>query len=258
VGLTNSHVVHGRSRVLVETVEGDALDAEVTGDDPATDLAVLRVAASDLPHAALGESASLRVGQLVIAMGSPLGLEATVSTGIVSAVNRTMRGESGRLIEDVIQHTAPINPGNSGGPLLDSRSRVAGVNTATVVAAQGLGFAVPIDTARRVLDELAAHGRVRRRHLGVTARTASIARSLVRELDLLSPHAVEVIEIEASGPGARAGVRPGDLIVAINDRIVASVDDVHRLLALAPPSVDVHLTVVRGRHRLELPCRWSA
>lgn len=160
--LTNSHVVGGQRRMFVTTHDGDALQAEVIGDDPATDLALLKVAARDLPAAALGESAALQVGQLVVAVGNPYGFQSTVTTGVVSAQGRSLRSQQGRLIENVVQHTAPLNPGNSGGPLVDSLGRVVGINTAIIVMAQGIGFAVPADTARWVVGEVLAHGRVRR------------------------------------------------------------------------------------------------
>ncbi len=248
--ITNSHVVAGRSRLIAETADGDRVDARIVGDDPATDVSLLRLAASDLPAAELGDSATLRVGQLVIAMGSPLGLHSTVSTGVVSALGRSMRGQDGRLIENIIQHAAPINPGNSGGPLLDSRGRVVGVNTAIIAFAQGLGFAVPSATAQWVVTELLQHGAVRRRQLGVTATTRQLPRSLVRELDLLTDQAVEVIEVVQDSAAARAGIRAGDLVVAINDRLVSSIDDLHRLLTVAGADVELDLTVIRGEERL--------
>jgi len=253
--VTNSHVVGGRSRLVAETTEGDSVDAEVVGDDPATDLAVLRLAARDLPYAEIGDSDALRVGQLVIAMGSPLGLHATVSTGVVSAVGRSMRGRDGRLIENIVQHSAPINPGNSGGPLVDSRGRVVGVNTAIIAFAQGLGFAVPSNSARWVVSEVLQHGRVRRRQLGIVAGVRKLPRAVVRELDLLADHVVEVIEVVDGGLAQAAGIRTGDFLIAINDRIVASVDDVHRLLATLPLTAPLEVTTVReGRKRIvEIP-----
>jgi len=253
--LTNSHVVAGRSRLMAETADGDRVDAEVIGDDPATDLAVLRLAARDLPYAEIGDSQALRVGQLVIAMGSPLGLHATVSTGVVSAVGRSMRGRDGRLIENIVQHSAPINPGNSGGPLVDSRGRVVGVNTAIIAMAQGLGFAVPGNTARWVLSEVLSHGKVRRRQLGIVATVHNLSRRMVRELDLVSDQVVEVVEVVDGSPADAAGIRPGDVIVALNDRVVGSVDDVHRLLAVFPIAAPLELTVIRnGRTRqMQIP-----
>ena len=198
--LTNSHVIRGAARIAAETYEGDKSDVELVGDDPATDLALLRLNLRDMPHAEIGDSDSVRVGQLVIAAGSPFGFHATVTPGIISAVGRSLRGQDGRLIENVIQHTAPINPGNSGGPLVDSRGRVVGINTAIIVMAQGIGFAVPSGTAKWVIGELLGHGRVRRRKLGIVATSRHLPRTLVRELDLVSDQGVEVMDVE---PGAR-------------------------------------------------------
>ena len=254
--ITNSHVVDGRSQLIAETDEGDRLDAEVVGDDPATDLAVLRLATSDLPYAEIGDSESLRVGQLVIAMGSPLGLQSTVSTGVVSAVGRSMRSRDGRLIENVVQHAAPINPGNSGGPLVDSRGRVVGVNTAIIQFAQGIGFAVPSATVRWVLSEILRHGQVRRRQLGIAATTARLSRAFLRQHDLLSEYAVEVVEVVSGGVAASADIRPGDLIVAINDRLVSSIDDIHRILAKVPDASSLEVSVIRGTDRIQVRVVW--
>lgn len=250
-GMTNSHVVAGQRRVAVTTYDGDDLEAEVVGDDPATDLAVLRVAARELPCAELGESVNLRVGQLVIAVGNPFGFQSTVTTGVVSAPRRSMRSQQGRLIENVIQHTAPLNPGNSGGPLVDSFGRVVGINTAIIAMAQGLGFAVPADTARWVVSEVLTHGRVRRPSLGISVTMQPIGRETARRLDLLAEVAVEVVGLEPKGAAAQAGVRPGDLIAAINGRIVTSVDDMHRLLSRVADR-SIMLTVVRGTWQFEL------
>lgn len=254
--ITNSHVVGGRGRLIAETNEGDRVDADVIGDDPATDIAILRLASGDLPFAEMGDSDALRVGQLVIAMGSPLGLHSTVSTGVVSAVGRSMRAQNGRLIENVIQHAAPINPGNSGGPLVDSHGRVVGVNTAIIAMAQGLGFAVPSNTARWVAGEILAHGKVRRRHLGVVATVRRLPRAAVRQFDLLSDQVVQVVEVAEESVAARGGIRAGDLIVAINDRITSSVDDVHRLLTRIPADASVEVSVVRDDRKVELAIGW--
>jgi len=244
--ITNSHVVDDRLQLMAETHDGDRLRAEIVGDDPATDLAVIRLASSGLPHSQLGDSEALRVGQLVIAMGSPLGLQSTVSTGVVSALGRSMRARDGRLIENVIQHAAPINPGNSGGPLVDSRGRVIGINTAIIAMAQGLGFAIPSATAQWVLSEILAHGGVRRRQLGIAAQVSRIPRSLVRELDLLSDFGVEVREVVPRSMAARAGVQPDDVIVALAGRLVTSIDDLHRLLMTVPADQEIELTVLRS------------
>jgi S1-C subfamily serine protease len=244
--LTNSHVVHGRDKLSATTQDGDRLDAELIGDDPSTDLALIRLNARDLPICTLGDSAALRVGQLAIAIGNPLGFESTVSTGVVSALGRSMRSQHGRLIESVVQHTAPLNPGNSGGPLVDSHGRVMGVNTAIVFMAQGIGFAIPSSTARWVVGELITHGRVRRPFLGISATVAAIERRLIRELDLLADRAVEVVSLEQGGPAMVAGVEPGDLIVSVNDRVVTSVDDLHQVLSRLPIDKPVALSILRG------------
>jgi S1-C subfamily serine protease len=250
--VTNSHVAQGRQRFKAITLEGDRIDAELIGDDPSTDLTLLRLGARDLPYAQFGDSEALRVGQLVIAMGSPFGFHSTVSTGVVSALGRAMRNPQGRLIENIIQHTAPLNPGNSGGPLVDSRRRVVGVNTAMVAAAQGLGFAVPGNTAQWIAGELIAHGQIRRILLGITATMVTIPRQVIRELDLLSNQAVEVVELAREGAAQAAGVRPGDWIVAINDRIIAGIDDLHRVLSRLPAGQAVVLHLVRQGRPLQV------
>jgi S1-C subfamily serine protease len=249
--LTNSHVAHGRSKLRAVTPEGDTLDAELVGDDPATDLALIRMAARDLPFAELGDSEALQVGQLVIAMGNPFGFQSTVSTGVISALGRAMRGEGGRLIENIIQHTAPLNPGNSGGPLLDSRGRVVGINTAIIAMAQGLGFAIPAKTAQWVVGELIAHGRVRRLSLGIAATVTPLPRRFVREHDLLSDQAVEVVEVVPGGPAQSAGIKSGDLIVSINGRIITGVDDLHQILSSFQSITELQISLIRENHLVE-------
>ncbi len=250
--LTNSHVANGRTKLTAVTEEGDRLDAELVGDDPLTDLALVRLAARDLPFAELGDSDSLRVGQLVIAMGNPLGFRSTVSTGVVSATGRAMRGVGGRLIENIIQHTAPLNPGNSGGPLVDTRGRVVGVNTAIIAMAQGLGFSVPSSTAHWVVGELLAHGEVRRRWLGIAGTTVGLPRTLVRELDLLADEAIEVLNVDPEGPAARAGLQVGDVIVAAAGRVTMTVDDLTRIVSIAPQGKPLELSIVRDERLREL------
>ncbi|QDT57153.1 Putative serine protease HhoB precursor [Caulifigura coniformis] len=252
LALTNSHVVDGRGKLQAMTTDGDRLAAELIGDDPATDLAVVRLKARDLPVVPIGDSSTLLVGQLVIAIGSPLGLQSTVSAGIVSALGRSLRAKDGRLIEKVVQHTAPINPGNSGGPLVDSRGRVVGVNTAMIAMAQGLGLAVPASTAGWVLSEVLAHGRVRRRLLGISAAVVPLPRRLISELDLLTTTGVQVTEVLPGGSAAAAGVHPGDVIVLLADRIVETTDDLHRLLSLAPSGGELAMTVIRDDELVEL------
>lgn len=250
--LTNSHVVQGHRRLKVTTEEGDKLSADLIGNDPATDLALLRVAARDLPHTELGDSELLVAGQLVIAVGNPFGFRSTVSTGVVSALGRSMRSQAGRLIENIIQHTAPLNPGNSGGPLVDSRGRVIGVNTAIIAYAQGLGFAVPGNTARWVVSELLSHGHVRRLSLGIRVSAALVPRWLSRDLDLLSDHAVEIVEVIPQEPAERAGLAAGDVIVTAAGRVIAGMDDLHRVLASVPPGQGVMLEVIRDQQLREV------
>lgn len=247
--LTNSHVVQDASRLETIFVDGRTLPAALVGTDPATDLAVIRVVASGLAYATLGDSSLLHVGQLVIAMGNPLGFQSTVSTGVVSALGRALRSQDGRLIEDIIQHTAPLNPGNSGGPLLDSRGRVVGLNTAIIAMAQGIGFAIPSDTAKWVASQLITRGRVRRAYLGVIGRSRQLDRHMVRFHGLAQQHAVEVVTVDRRGPARQAGIRQGDLIVAINNQDVASVDDLHRFLAEWAPGEPLTLSILRGQER---------
>jgi len=233
-------------------VDGDQIDAELIGDDPATDLALLKLKSRDLPIARIGDSQALRVGQLVIAIGIPLGLGTIVSTGVVSVLGRSMRGSEGRLIENIVQHAVPINPGNSGGPLVDSHGRVVGINTAIITPAQAIGFSVPSDTAQWVIGEIVSHGRVRRRRLGIAATTIRLPKQVVRDLDLLSDDAIEIVEVETRGPAHATGMRNGDWIVAVEGRIVTSVDDVHWLLNLFPASQSLTITIIRDSQRVEL------
>ena len=248
--LTNSHVVRDAHWLEVTLTDGRRLEASLVGEDPATDLAVVRAYAADLPYATLGSSAALRVGQLLIAIGNPLGFQSTVSTGVVSSVGRSWRSDDGRLIENIIQHTAPLNPGNSGGPLVDSRGRVVGINTAIIATAQGIGFAIPSDTAKWVVSQLLTHGRVRRGSLGLIGQQRPLDRRLARHHRLAQEYAVEVASVVPGGPGARAGLVEGDLIVAVNDRPVASVDDLHRFLSEWPIGREASLTVLRQGARL--------
>lgn len=254
--ITNSHVVGGRKKLIAETPDGDRIDAKLVGDDPATDLALLKLASRELPSISIGDSRSARVGQLVIALGSPMGLHSTVTTGVISAGGRSLRGQDGRLIENVLQHTAPINPGNSGGPLVDSRGRVLGVNTAIIMLAQGLGFAVPSQAIEWVMGEILAHGQVRRRQLGIAAAVQPLPKALVREFDLLTNQGVVVMEVAAGSVAARAGIRGGDLIISINDRLIETVDDVHRLLAAAPNETPLAVSILRDERKLELEIVW--
>jgi S1-C subfamily serine protease len=255
--LTNSHVVHGSTRIDVSLPDGQRFPAHVIGDDPATDLAVIRIGlpSNDAPHlvaALLGDSQRLRVGQLAIAIGNPYGFQYTVTAGVVSALGRSLRSYSGRLIEDVIQTDASLNPGNSGGPLVTSDGRVVGVNTATIVGAQGLCFAIGINTAKFVAGRLLREGKIRRSYIGVEAQTVPLLRRVVRFYDLPSESGVIVISVENSSPGQKAGLREGDVIVAMDGKAVAGVDDLHRLLTDARVGSVSTITVLRHTEKLEL------
>lgn len=242
--LTNSHVVHGATELEVSLTDGRRFVASLTGDDPTSDLAVIRVDAPALPAARLGESARLRPGQLVIAIGNPFGFQSTVSAGVVSALGRSLRSTSGRLIENVIQTDVALNPGNSGGPLVDSRGFVVGVNTAIFAMAQGISFAIPIDTATWVIPQLLAHGRVRRPYLGFGGQSRPLDRRITRALGLANTRAIEVLSIEPSTPAA-AELRIGDLLVAIEGKPVEDVDAVHRELLGHPIGVPLTITILR-------------
>jgi S1-C subfamily serine protease len=229
--LTNSHVVGGANRVDVTTVDGRTLGAHVVGDDPDTDLALVHVdSAVTLPSARLGDSKALRRGQLVIAIGNPLGFESTVTTGVVSALGRSLRSRGGRLIEDLIQTDAALNPGNSGGPLVSSRGEVVGINTAIIMGAQGICFAVAANTANFVLGELVRHGRVRRGYIGISAQQTAIPRRLQVAAGLVQSTAVVITAIERDSPVQRADLMTGDIVVALDGRTVTGVDDLIRLL----------------------------
>jgi len=248
--LTNNHVVEDSDGLEVSLTDGRTFAAQVIGTDPATDLAVIRISDGSLPASELGDSEQLKVGQLVIAIGNPLGFQSTVSAGVVSAVGRSLRSQSGRLIDGVIQTDVALNPGNSGGPLVDSRGRVVGINTAMIYMAQGISFAIPINTARWVVTELVMHGKVRRAYLGIGAQSRPVNRRIQHNLDLSNPAVVEVITVEADGPAERAGLEPGDCIFGLNEHQVSTVDDLHRLLSKWPPGTALDMRLLR-RGRVE-------
>jgi S1-C subfamily serine protease len=242
--LTNSHVIAAGGKITVAMSDGADLPARVVGDDPATDLALLHVEGSRLPFAQLGELKA-QPGQLAIAMGNPLGFASTVSTGVVSALGRSLRGRRGRLIEDVVQHTAPLNPGSSGGPLLDSAGHILGINTAIIAWSQGIGFAVPATTASWVVGELMARGRVRRAWLGVGGQVRRLPRKDVRRHNLEQASAVEVASIQRGGPASSADVIKGDLIVRFEGTGVADIDALHRILRDHTPGAPATIDILR-------------
>jgi S1-C subfamily serine protease len=239
--LTNSHVVQSAHKIEARFQDGRAMPARIVGDDPYSDLAVVQVPEAGLPVAALGDSSRLRVGQLVVAIGNPLGFQATVTAGVISALGRTLRAETGRLIENVIQTDAALNPGNSGGPLADSRGVVIGINTAVIAGSQGICFAIPASTATWVSSQLIREGRVRRSYLGVGAQTVTLDRRVAVFHHLDAATAVRITEVHAGTAAARAGLRPGDLIVKAGDHPVVTLDDL--LLVLGRHSIGSLLTI---------------
>ncbi|MFN3465815.1 MAG: S1C family serine protease [Terricaulis sp.] len=250
--LTNNHVVRGAGSIEGVLHDGSVASAEVIGTDPDTDLALLRLNGKGHQAAELGDSSKLRVGELAIAMGNPLGLQATVTVGVVSALRRTLRGESGRLIEDVIQTDAALNPGNSGGALIDANGAVVGINTAIIGGAQGLCFAVPSSTAKLIIPELMRDGRVARGWIGIGGQTQELSRALVRRLGLSSESGVLVVAVAAGGPGEAAGLDEGDVILRLDGELTPSVDAIHKLLTRERIGRTVELDVLRRGARTKL------
>ena len=250
--LTNSHVVHDADAIRIRTLEAGDYPAQLIGEDPDTDLALLRVDARDLPSVKLGDSRKIRVGQLVVAIGNPYGFQYTVTAGVVSALGRSLRSQSGRLIDDVIQTDAALNPGNSGGPLVNSAGEVIGVNTATILSAQGLCFAISVNTAQFIATKLIRDGVIRRGYIGVQAQTASINRNIARHYNLKMDTGVLVLGVEPNSPAEKAGLREGDVIVELAGEPVEGVDVLHRVLGEDRINVRTALVVIRGTHRLEM------
>ena len=250
--LTNSHVVHGAARVEVTLADGRRPDAHLIGEDPETDLAVLRVYAPNLRPVRLGESANVRVGQMAIAIGNPYGFQFSVTAGVVSAVGRSFRSQSGRLMDNIIQTDAALNPGNSGGPLVNSRGEVIGVNTAVILPAQGLCFAIGIDTAKFVAGWLIKEGKIRRSHIGLGGQNVPVHRRVARFFQLPVTTGVLAISISQGSPAENAGLREGDVIVDLDGQPVPSIDALHKLLTAERIGQRCALTVIRGAEKLEL------
>jgi len=250
--MTNSHVVHGATAIRVTLADGRQVPGSLVGDDPDTDIAVVRIAADGLVPATLGRSAALRVGQVAIAMGSPFGFQATVTAGVISALARSLRAQSGRLIDDVLQTDAALNPGNSGGPLVNSRGEVIGICTATILPAQGLCFAISIDLARFVASTLIHEGRVVRGFLGIAGQNARLRRPIVRKFSLEFETGVLVLSVESGSPAERVGLREGDIVVGLAGEAVGGVDDLHRLLTGDRIGQELPLVVLRAGERWEL------
>jgi S1-C subfamily serine protease len=250
--LTNSHVVHGARTIRATFADGTSRDADLVGEDPDTDIAVIRIGGNPLPAVVLGSSRAVRVGQLAIAIGNPYGFQHTVTAGVVSALGRSLRAQTGRLIDDVLQTDAALNPGNSGGPLVDSRGEVIGVNTAIIPGAQGICFATAIDTVKWVVLQLLREGKVRRGFLGLAGANQPLARRIARHFELDNARGVRVESLEKGGPAGRAGVEPGDMIVRFAGEPVNGIDDLHRLLTGERIGAASTLTVLRRAQKLEL------
>ena len=245
--LTNSHVVSGAKKIEVSLSDGRRLPAILVGEDPDTDIAVLRIYDAGLAPVVFGDSSALRVGQIAIAIGNPYGFDCTVTAGVVSALGRSLRTKTGRLVDDVVQTDAALNPGNSGGPLVDSQGRVIGVNTAMIMPAQGICFAIAINTVSFVMGLLLRDGRIRRSFIGVAGQNVPLHRRVVRYHELSVETGIFVVSVEPDSPAARAGVREGDVIVGFGDKPIAGIDDLHRLLTEEQAGVSAELTLIRNQ-----------
>jgi S1-C subfamily serine protease len=249
--LTNSHVVHNARGIEVTVLDGHKYQADLIGDDPDTDLAVIRINAPNLVPARLGEAQQIRVGQLVLAIGNPYGFQYSVTAGVVSALGRSLRSQSGRLMDAVIQTDAALNPGNSGGPLVNSRGEVIGVNTAMILPAQGICFATSIDTAKFVASRLIRDGRVSRSYIGLAGQNVPLPRRIVRYYDLAVESGILVVSFEENSPARKGGVREGDIIVGFDGQPTKGIDDLHKLLTEERIGHESSLTVIRGTQRLK-------
>jgi S1-C subfamily serine protease len=255
--LTNSHVVHDATEIRTNLPDGGEYPAQLIGDDPDTDLAVIRIDAPRLAHVRLADSEKLRVGQIVIAIGNPLGFQASVTTGVISALGRSMRAQSGRLIDNIIQTDAALNPGNSGGPLVNSAGEVIGVNTAMIRPAQGICFAIASNTAKFVAGWLIKEGKIRRSYIGVAGQNVPIHRRIVRYYNLPRETGVLIVSIEKSSPAERARLREGDLIIAFNEQPIGSVHDLHKMLVGEQIDRESQISIIRHTEKLDLPI-WPA
>jgi S1-C subfamily serine protease len=250
--LTNSHVVHGASRIVVNLSDGRDYPAQLIGDDPETDLAVIRIDAPHLVHARLADSESLRVGQIAIAIGNPLGFQASVTSGVISALGRSMYAQSGRLIDNIIQTDAALNPGNSGGPLVNSAGEVIGVNTAMIRPAQGICFAIASNTAKLVAGWLIRDGKIRRSYIGVGGQNVPLHQRVIRFYNLPLDTGVLVVSVEKNSPAQKAGLREGDIIVAFNAGPIGTIHDLHKMLVGEQIGVPAKLVVIRHTEKLQL------
>jgi S1-C subfamily serine protease len=250
--LTNSHVVHGAARIVVNLSDGRDYPAQLIGDDPETDLAVIRIDAPHLVYVRLADSESLRVGQIAIAIGNPLGFQASVTSGVISALGRSMYSQSGRLIDNIIQTDAALNPGNSGGPLVNSAGEVIGVNTAMIRPAQGICFAIASNTARLVAGWLIRDGRIRRSYIGVAGQNVPLHRRIIRFYNLPLETGVLVVSVEKHSPAQEAGLRDGDIIVGFDERPIGTIHDLHKMLVSEQIGVPAKLLVIRHTEKLEL------
>jgi S1-C subfamily serine protease len=248
--LTNSHVIHRAASINVILADGREMNAQLIGDDPYTDLAVIRVTADNLPAASFGDSQAIRIGQLVIAVGNPYGFQATVTAGVVSALGRSLRVGGGRLIDNVIQTDAALNPGNSGGPLVNSRGDVIGINTAAIPWAQGICFSIPVNTAKLIAARLISEGKITRAYLGIGGQVVDISRAAVREHQLTGTRGVMVSQVEYQGPSQRAGLQDSDVIVEFDSQRIESIDDLHRHLTSDAIGKEVTLTILRLEKKL--------
>src|SRR5439155_1956813 len=250
--LTNSHVIHGAKKIEVTLPDGHKHQADLVGDDPDTDLAVIRINAPNLVPAQLGEAQRIRVGQLVIAIVNPYGFQYSVTAGVVSALGRSLRAQSGRLMDAVIQTDAALNPGNSGGPLVNSRGEVIGVNTAMILPAQGISFATSIDTAKFVASRLIRDGKFSRSYIGLAGQNVPLPRRIVRYYNLAVESGILIVSFEGNSPARKGGVREGDIIIGLDDHPTAGIDDLHKLLSEDRIGHKSSLVVIRGTEKLSL------